>query len=236
MRRSVGESLRRLREDAGLSQAAVARAAGIDPSYLRLIEAGVRTPSFEVLAALAAVLGAEAGLRLFPNSGAMLHDRTQAPMEEGLLTVLHSRWAPSPEVVVTRPARGVIDVVLGEPDERLLVASEINGQLRRLEQQIRWHREKELSLPSSELWSFAAAGGTPTTSRLLVLRSTRTLRDLAVTFEATLHAAYPARTADLVASLTGSAPWPGPGIVWMWVEGRRAQLMEGPPRGVHLGR
>ena len=78
-------------------------------------------------------------------------------------------------------------------------------------------------MPSSRLWSFAAAGGrTPRTSRLLVLRSTRDTRDLASTFEATLRAVYPARTSDTLAALRATGPWPGPGIVWMTVEGRRA--------------
>jgi transcriptional regulator with XRE-family HTH domain len=236
IRRSVGDSLRRMREDAGLSQSAIAYAAGIDRSYLRLIEAGERSATDEVRAAVATVLGADLSVRLFPNSGPLLHDRWQAPMEEAFIDGLHPRWIPSPEVVVLRPARGVIDLVLGEQDEALLVASELNSQVRRLEQQIRWHREKELSLPSSELWRFASVDANPSTSRLLVLRSTKALRDLASSYEATLRAAYPARTADVLESLTGTAPWPGPGIVWMWVEGRSATLMDGPPRGVHLGR
>jgi transcriptional regulator with XRE-family HTH domain len=143
LRRAVGESVRRLREDAGLTQAAVARAAGVDPSYLTRIEAGGREPGYEVLAALGAVLGADVSVRLFPTTGPRIHDRTQAAMEECLLRELHPRWIRSPEVVVTRPARGVIDLVLGDRHERLLVAGELNSQMRRLEQQVRWHREKE---------------------------------------------------------------------------------------------
>jgi hypothetical protein len=157
-------------------------------------------------------------------------------MEECVVRSLHRRWIPSPEVVVTKPARGVIDLVLGERSERLLVASEFHSQVRRLEQQVRWHREKEESLPSSQLWPFAAADGPATTSRLLVLRSTAELRDLASTFEATLRAAYPARTRDVVASLTGVAPWPGPGIAWVRLDGGTGILLPDPPRGIRLGR
>ncbi len=137
---------------------------------------------------------------------------------------------------MTRPARGVIDIVLGERRERLLVAGEVNSQLRRLEQQIRWHREKEQSLPSSELWRFASADGPSLTSRLLVLRSTVELRDLATTFGATLGAAYPARAVDALSSLVGTTEWPGAAIVWCHVHGRVVRLMDGPPRGVGLGR
>ena len=136
-----------------------------------------------------------------------------------------------------RPARGVIDLVLRDRPARLLVASEIHSQLRRLEQQIRWHREKELSLPSSYVWRSSGDLDEPATSRLLVLRSTRDLHDLARSFEATLRAAYPARTRDVLDSLTQSGPsWPGAGIVWVRVEGARTEVIDGTPRGVSLGR
>ena len=232
----MGVALRRLREDAGLTLAAVARGAGIHASYLRLIEEGEREASTRVLAALAVVLGADLKVNLYANTGPKIHDRIQAPMEECLIRALHSRWIPSPEVVVTEPAHGVIDLVLGERDRSLLVATEINSQLRRLEEQIRWHREKERSLPSSELWRFAAAWGMPTTSRLLVLLNTSTLRNLANAFEATLGAAYPARTKDVVDALVGTSPWPGAGIAWIRVDGRDVRLLDTPPRGVRLGR
>jgi transcriptional regulator with XRE-family HTH domain len=236
IRRALAESLRRLREDAGLSQAAVALAAGLDRSHVTRIEAGDRDPGYEALAAIAGVLGADVSLRLYPTTGPRIHDRLQAPMEECLLRALHRRWIPSPEVVVTRPARGVIDLVLGERAERLLVASEIHSQVRRLEQQVRWHREKEQSLESSQLWPFAAAEGRVATSRLLVLRSTADLRALASSFEATLRAADPSRTSDVVDALTGEASWPGAGIVWIRLDGATARLPDGPPRGVRLGR
>jgi hypothetical protein len=68
-----------------------------------------------------------------------------------------------------------------------------------------------------------------------VLRSTATTRQLAREFEATLRAAYPAPTPAVLASLRGGATWPGPGIVWVRIEGDRVELLEGPPRGVLLG-
>lgn len=237
LRRSTGAAIGRLREDAGLSKVAVAAAAGIDASYLGLVEEGRREPSFRVLAAVGAVLGADLSVRLFPTTGPRIHDRTQAPMEEALLGVLHPRWIPEPEVPVHRPARGVIDLVLTDPRDPLLVATEVQGQIRRLEQQVRWHREKEASLPSAALWPFVAAAGEPRTSRLLVLRSTRATRELAGTYEVTLRAAYPAPAAAVVAALTtADAPWPGSGIAWMTVDGTTARLLDGPPRGVGLGR
>jgi transcriptional regulator with XRE-family HTH domain len=177
LRRAMGREIRRLREDAALTQAAVARAAGIDPSYVSLIEDGEREAGYAVLAAVGAVLGADLSVRLFATTGPRIHDRFQAAMEEAILRAL-----------------------------------------------------------SHDLWRFAAVDGAPATSRLLVLRSTRDLRELARTYEATLAAAYPARAADAVAALTSTAPWPGPAIVWMRVDGAAVRLLDGPPRGVRLGR
>ncbi|HEY4190281.1 MAG TPA: helix-turn-helix transcriptional regulator [Candidatus Limnocylindrales bacterium] len=226
-----------MREDAALTRAAVALSAGIDASFLGRIETGSREPSLSTLTAVATVLGADLSVRLYPTTGPRIRDRIQAAMVEAFLGVLDRRWIASPEVPVHRPARGVIDVVLTGRREPLAIASEFNSELRRLEQQIRWHREKEESLPSADLWRLAAVRGQPATSRLLVLRSTRTMRDLALAFEQTLRAAYPAPSGDAVAALTSSrSPWPGPAIVWMAVEGGRGRLLDGAPRGVRLGR
>jgi hypothetical protein len=151
-------------------------------------------------------------------------------MIEALLRILHPRWRPHLEVPILRPARGVIDAVLEATP--LLVAMEAQSDLRRLEAQIRWHTEKASGLPHTSL----ATGRDVVVSRLLLLRSTRRTRELAREFEQSLRAAYPARTADAVAALTGQAPWPGPAIVWATIDGRSARLLERGPKGVTLGR
>ncbi len=238
LRRATGEAIRRLREDEALTKAVVAAAAGVDRSYITRLESGDREASLQVLASIAAVLGADLSLRLYPTTGPRIRDRIQAAMGEAMLRVLHARWSSAPEVPVLRPARGVIDFVLAEQRPPRLVATEIHSEIRRLEQQVRWHREKELSLPSSTLWQAPGpARPEPGTSRLLVLRSSASLIELARTFEATLRAAYPARTADVVAALTtADASWPGPGIVWVRVAGSDVRLLDAPPRTVLVGR
>lgn len=236
LRRAIGSEVRRLREDANVSRADLAAAIGMDRSAVRRIETGEREASLATLVAIAEALGCDLGVRLHPTTGPRLRDRFQAPMVEALLRTLHARWTPAPETVVHRPARGVVDVALHDPVARLLVATEAQSEIRRLEQQLRWHREKAESLPSSDIWQYVAADAPPAISRLLVLRSTQTLRELARAYEATLRAAYPARAGDAVAALTGTAPWPGPAIVWVVVEGGVGRLLDGPPRGVRLGR
>jgi hypothetical protein len=77
----------------------------------------------------------------------------------------------------------------------------------------------------------------PTISRLLLIRSSKSMRELARTYEASLSAEYPARTRDIHQSLTtAAAPWPGAGIIWATFEGGRARILDRPPRGVSLGR
>ena len=237
MRRSIGRALLELREDGGLTRTAVAGAAGIDRSFLGKVERGERSASLAALTAIATVLGADLSLRAYPTTGPRIRDHIQAAMVEALLRILHPRWTASPEVPVYRPSRGVIDLVLSDSCEPLVVASEMHSELRRLEQQMRWHREKEASLPSADLWGFATGDAPAATSRLLVLRSTRSLRELANTYAATLRAVYPARAADVLEALmTGTRRWPGAGILWVRVEGSSAVVLDGPPRGVRFGR
>ena len=60
---TFGERLRRLRQEAGLSQTELA-GDGISPSYISLLESGKRSPSGEVVAQLAARLGCSTTLLL----------------------------------------------------------------------------------------------------------------------------------------------------------------------------
>lgn len=232
-------SLRRLREDAGVSGAAVARAARLSPAAVSMIERGAREPGLETLCRLVIALGAELRLGVVPGAGVPLRDRFQAPMVEALLAAAHHRWARFVEVSVRTPARGSIDVVLGQPAERLLVAVEVCSQIRRLEQLLRWTAEKAEALPATGLGA-AMAGQDQrpvSVSRLLVVRSTGSTRRVAAEFAETLRAAYPARSRDAVrALLRPNAPWPGAAIVWMTVGGGRAALLSGAARGVGVGR
>ena len=238
MYRNTGEDIRRQREDAGVSQRRLAAAAEIDQSYLARIEAGMGRPSIETLTAISLALGADLGVRLFPNTGPPIRDANQALMLEALLRIAHRRWRRFVEVQVQRPSRGVIDLVLQEPIEAAVVALEAQSQMRRLEQQLRWGHAKADALPSSDIAGRLWPNGEPgQVSTALLLRSTRANRDLAVQFEEVLRSAYPARTSDAVASLTTmDRPWPGSAVLWAEVERGAARLLDGPPRGVRLGR
>lgn len=232
----VGEEIRRLRLDAGLTLTELGGVTEIHRSHLTRIEAGVATPSLEALVAIGVALGADLSLRYFAGAGPRLVDRFQAPMVECFLRRLDPRWSVRLEVPVLTPARGVVDAALLDRVTPTAVATEFQSELHRVEQQLRWNAEKAEGL-ADRLAKDQSAGGVQVVSRLLVLRSTSRTREIARQYEATLKTAYPANARDVIEALTTpSCPWPGPGIAWMRVEGGVATLLDGPPRGVRLGR
>jgi transcriptional regulator with XRE-family HTH domain len=231
-----GEEIRRLRSEAGVSLATLGTTTGLSKSHLARIEANKVQPSLEALTSIGVALGADLSLRYYPGSGPRLHDRFQAPMVETLLGAIDPRWRVRLEVPVHRPVRGVIDIVLEDPSQSVTIAGEVNSELRRLEQQVRWSMAKADALGIRLADEDAGAAG-HVVSRLLVLRSTSATREIARRYERTLAAAYPARVCDVVAALTSPATrWPGSGIAWMYLHGSKATLMAFPPRYVSLGR
>lgn len=239
LRVRLGAEVRQLRVDANLTQRATASAARIDQGYLSQIEAGRREPSFAVLLALGDILGADLSVRMYPTTGPRIRDRIQAAMVEALLDTLDPRWRRLLEVAVYRPSRGYIDMVVASPPERLVVAVEAQSEIRRIEQQLRWAAAKAESLPSAAEWRMLVPPDQTqhVISRVLLVRSSRSMRELARTYEATLTAVYPARAIDIHRALTSAAaPWPGAGIIWASVERGQARILDRPPRGVSLGR
>ncbi|MBI3751250.1 MAG: helix-turn-helix transcriptional regulator, partial [Chloroflexi bacterium] len=187
LHRGLGEDVRRLREDASLTRAALAQATGVDLTYLGRIEEGLVRPSLEMYARLAAGLGADLVTRLYPNTGPTIRDRHQARILEWLLGLVHRRWRPYTEAAVRSPARGWIDLVLHDATAACLVATEIQSGLSRLEQLVRWSGEKRVSLPSWE--GYAQLGPIETTSSLLLVRATRATRAIGRQFARQLEAA-----------------------------------------------
>lgn len=209
---SFGSDVRRLREDAGVTRAMLARAAGVDASYIVEIEMGEARPSLETCLRLTAALGCDLPLRAFPTTGPSIRDRHQAAITEAILSELDGRWTRFLEIAVRRPSRGWIDLGLHDPAAGVLLATEIQSELRRLEQLLRWSALKAEALPSWEGWPRLEP--TPSISRLLVVRDTRATRAVATDFRRMLRDAFPADPVDGLAALTGSRAWPGPVLLW----------------------
>jgi hypothetical protein len=197
----------------------------VDPAYVHRILSGDVGASLETYARLAIALGADLSGKVFPNTGPTVRDHLQAPILELALHDRHPRWQPFLEVVVRRPHRGSIDVVLHEPREAIAIASEIQSELRRLEQLIRWQAMKADALPSWEGWD--RLGEAPAISRLLIIRRTRATRQVAAEYGSQLRAAYPAHPDDALEALTGTAPWPGPALLWVSLDARGARWTPG---------
>lgn len=221
---SLAEDVLRLREDAGVTRSALARAARVDPRFLARIEDGRERPSMETYERLACALGADLSARLYPNTGPLIRDRHQARMLEALLGTLHPRWHAFTEVAVRRPSRGWIDAALHDPAADLLVATELQSELRRLEQLVRWSAEKAASLPSWEGWEHL---GSPRPSQLLVVRRTRATQLVAQASARQLRVAYPAHPDDALAALAGTSAWPGPALVWAVIDARGTRFVHG---------
>ena len=235
LRRTVAGQLEDLREERGLSQREVAEAAGVDRSWLAKAEAGDANLTLHALAAIATVLGTEASVRLYPATGPRLRDHIQVRLIEALLSVLHRRWVPRLEVPVYRPVRGVIDLVLVEPATAQLVSAEAQSEIRRAERQLRWAAEKADALPSADGWPWMTSR--PTTSRLLLLRSTAATRAVVQASPQLFTAAFPGRSSDAFETLAGATGTiQGAAIVWVDVRGSSSRVLEDPPRGIDVGR
>jgi transcriptional regulator with XRE-family HTH domain len=237
LKRAFGTQLRQDRTDANVTQTALAIAADMSRSHLCGIELGKSEASLLVMASLADALGADLVLRMRPGTGPRIRDRVQSRIIEELIRIVHPRWQRFLEVPVVRPSRGVIDLVLHDQTSDAMVAAEIQSEIRRLEQSIRWANLKREALPSSDLWSMAAHAREPAVHGLLVLHATRSNRELAERFRLQFATVYPAKATDAYQALTTpDARWPGSAVLWASVDGDTARILERPPRGVSLGR
>lgn len=157
-------------------------------------------------------------------------------MVEALIRALDQRWVPRPEVPILSPVRGVIDIVLDDRRAPVTVATESCSDITRLEQLVRWSNEKADGL-ARQLREAAPGDRERTVDRLLLVRSTARNREISRRYAATLAAAYPARTHDVIRALTtADAAWPGSGIVWTGLGAGAPNVLPFPPRGVDLGR
>ena len=146
---------------------------------------------------LGLVLGADLRIRLYPNTGPLIRDRHQARMLETLLETIDPRWHAFTEVAVQRPSRGWIDAVLHEQRAHVALATELQSDLRRLEQLIRWSAAKAASLRAGmagTVWAASRASTSSSSSDAPVRRGPSP-----PTSRSQLRAAYPAHP---------TMPWP----------------------------
>ena len=82
-----GEEFRLIRLRTGVSQAAVARAIGVDRATICRMEAGLPAVSDRTRARAAAVLGADFRLAVYPDAAPLIHDAAHARLVEAFTRV-----------------------------------------------------------------------------------------------------------------------------------------------------
>jgi transcriptional regulator with XRE-family HTH domain len=216
-----GEESRLLRLRAGVSQAAVARAIGVDRATICRMEAGDPAVAVRIRARAAAVLGADLGLGIYPAAAPLIHDAAHARLVEALLRLRHPSWRARVEAPVPGPGRRSTDLRLDRGTTTILF--EVETRVHALEAIIREGEAKRSAVAADTADAAQAATGR-VIHVTLVLPPTRHHRTLVNAHPGTIKAAFPASTADVRRALTSpDTPWPGDGILWLGAGVRPAQ-------------
>jgi transcriptional regulator with XRE-family HTH domain len=209
----------------GVSQAAVARAIGVDRASICRIEAGDPTVSDRIRARAAAVLGADFRLGIYPDAAPLIHDAAHARIVEALVRMRHPSWRARVEAPVPGPGRRSTDLRLDRGLETVLF--EVETHVHALEAIIRECHEKRsavaadaasvaTAVTAADTDLVAGASSGRRVHAMLVLPRTRHHRALVMAHPGTITAAFPASAADARRALTSvDVPWPGDGILWL---------------------
>lgn len=202
-----GDEFREQRLRIGATQAAVARAIGVDRSVMARMEGGDPAVSNTIRARGCAVLGADFRLALYPERTPLIFDAAHARIVERLLATRHSRWRPTVEMPVPGPGRRSVDVGLASGLDVVLL--EIESRARRLEQLVReLHAKREAAQ--------ATARSGVRVHVVLVLPPTRHHQALVRALPTTIRTAFPVPSPVLRRALESATErWPGDGILWL---------------------
>lgn len=206
--RRAADELRRMRLRAGVSQAAVAAAAGTTRSLVCRLEQGDPVVALRTRFRVAAVLGADLRLAAYEGSGALIRNSIQAAIVEELLRSRAPRWRPSVEAAVPGPGRRSVDLRLDGPTDTILI--EVETRVGSLEEIVRELHAKRRAFVD------AAATGGRRVHVALALPVTRRHTTLVKAHPEIVRAAFPASSAAIRSALTSpSQLWPGDGLLWV---------------------
>jgi transcriptional regulator with XRE-family HTH domain len=104
--------LRLARATAGLSQAQLARRAGVTQPLVSWVERGERGVSIEVACRLALAAGCDLGVKVFPGDGVSLRDSGQLQIAHAIVATASSTWHVRMERPVSDSDRRAADLVL----------------------------------------------------------------------------------------------------------------------------
>jgi transcriptional regulator with XRE-family HTH domain len=212
----------------GVSQAAVARAIGVDRAAICRLEAGDASVSVRIRARAASVLGGDFRLGLYAAAAPLIHDAAHARLVETLLQLRHPSWRARVEAPVPGPGRRSTDLRLDRGDETVLL--EVETHVHALEAIIREGEDKRE----------AVAASIDQRRRIyvtLVLPPTRHHRALVHAHPEIIGAAFPAASSDIRRAVTTvGVAWPGDGILWLGASRRGAHdVAAGRTAGTEAG-
>jgi transcriptional regulator with XRE-family HTH domain len=197
-RNVIGDELRAARLQAGVSQRAVGEAAGCSGAEISRLERGASAwLSVETIFTVAAVLGLEASLKVYPG-GSPIRDAAHLALLDRLRQVLHPTLAWRTEVPL--PISGDLrawDAAVTGPGWRIGVDAET--RIRDVQA-----FERRLALKQRD------AGGIDV---VLLLAGTRSNRAALAAARTALRGLLPYDTTDVLAALRAGERPPGSGIV-----------------------
>ncbi len=200
----LGEEIRALRLRAGVTQAAVGRALGVDRTVVSRLERGDPRVGLGIRFRASALLGAELRISAYAGSSPLIRDAAQAWIIETILALLDPRWLRTIEAPVPGFGRRSVDLRLESPAGIVLL--EIESRVGSLEEIVReLHGKRE---------AFATTSGSPIH---VVLGLPRTAHHLAIVrhHPRTIESAFPASSEAIESALADTTvPWPGDGILW----------------------
>ncbi len=206
-----GDDFREQRLRIGVTQAAIARAIGVDRSAIARLERGDPGVSNTIRSRACAVLGADFRIALYPERVPMIFDAAHARIVERLLAIRHRRWRPVVEAPVPGPGRRSVDVSLAAGHD--LVLFEVETRVRRMEQLARELHAKRAAVKAAVK---AAVRAPVTVHVVLVLPPTRHHQALVRELTATVRVAFPVPSPTLRRAIeSATETWPGDGILWL---------------------
>lgn len=209
LRRSAtrfGDEVRELRLRFGVTQAQVARTIGVTRSVICRLEQGDPNVSSRIRARVAATLGADFRLAVYPAGSPLIHDAAHARLVEAILRRTHPSWRPTVEAPVPGAGRRSSDIRLARGQDIVLI--EVETRVQAFEAIVRELADKRS----------AVQGVTPGAIRVhvvLALPPTRHHQALVRDHPRSVGATFPIASTELARALAdANAAWPGDGIVW----------------------
>lgn len=199
-----GRELRLARMIGGLSQAQLARLAGVTQTRVSRAERGATGIPLGVRCRLAAAAGHELGWHLYPVATVRLRDSGQLTIAQAIVAVAHSSWQPRLEAPIAPGDGRAADLLLTGPEQ--IIHVEIERALVDVQAQLR----------SAQLKRQALTGGIQRTVRLiLAVPDSRTSRARLAPFAELLSRTLPVSSALAWRAIRSGEQLPGDGILFV---------------------